>query len=185
MSADSNNNSESEWLTPSGALTSFMPSDQLYSENSEAEAEVVRFGFRIGNIGLLLAAGTVSEVVDDVMINPMPATQSWCRGILNLRGDLAPVFDLNILFGTAATDSKPTATDTRRLLILDQGDRSVGILINDLPQTVATDHPLGQLPPLPTELESHVGKSYKFEEEVWLEFDHPSFFTAICKRVAL
>ena len=53
----------------------------------------IRFGFRVGSIGLLVPAGMLSELVDDTEVYPLPTTPAWFHGLINLRGGLVPVFD--------------------------------------------------------------------------------------------
>jgi chemotaxis signal transduction protein len=93
---------------------------------------------------------------------------------MNLRGTLLPVFDLHQLLGTGEG-----SRDQRTVLILDQRDDAVGIPIDGLPQSVALDRTLQNIPPLPEGLEAHVPAAYATGKALWLDFDHQSFFMAI------
>jgi len=177
-------------VTPTEALAQFAPSQTALASQSPAQVEdEARFGIRIGDVGLLLARRLYSEVLETAMVHPMPTTPAWFRGILNLRGNLVPVFDLELLFGGQQDDGDALArlalrAQAERLLILDKGERSVAIVINTLPRPVDTSHRLGQLPPLPDRLNGHVSGSYEHDSEVWLEFDHLGFFKAVGTQVA-
>jgi twitching motility protein PilI len=176
-------------LTPTEALGQFTPTQGTLTGQSQTQTEEARFGIRIGDVGLLLAPRLYSEVLETAMVHPMPTTPNWFRGILNLRGNLVPVFDLGQLFGGkldegVALGRLALRAQTERLLILDKGERSIGIVIDTLPRTVSTSHRLGQLPPLPDRLNGHVSGSFEHDGEVWLEFDHVGFFEAVGTQVA-
>lgn len=188
MSAENPTN-DKDWYTPTEALGLFAPVQTAISGQAPLQSKEARFGIHIGDVGLLLAPRLYSEVLESAMVHPLPATPTWFRGILNLRGNLVPVFDLKLLFGGQLDDRDALArlalrAQSDRLLILDKGEQSVGIVIDNLPRPVNTTHRLGQLPPLPDRLNGHVSSSYEHDGEVWLEFDHVSFFEAVGAQVA-
>ena len=168
------------WLNPSAALNRFKPPRGAVTGVAPAERRRARYGFRVGGIGLLVGQDTVSEVLEQAPVYPLPNTPSWVLGLVNLRGNLAPVFDVK-RFLELEDDN---AQEKRRLLILDQGDKAVGVLIDGLPQTALTSHALSRLPPLPAALQAHVAKAYVQDDLVWLEFDHRSFFQTLGGQVA-
>ena len=166
------------WLDPSAALSRFQPPRSVATGIAPVEQERARYGFRVGGIGLLIGQDTVSEVIEQAPIYPLPNTPLWFPGLVNLRGNLAPVFDVKWFLELGAAVGK------RWLLILDRGDRAAGVLIDDLPQRAVTRHVLARLPPLPPALRSHVAQAYVQDDIVWLEFDHQGFFRALGGRMA-
>ncbi len=168
------------WLNPSAALNRFKPPRGVATGIARAERQRARYGFRVGGIGLLVGQDTVSEVLEQTPVYSLPNTPPWMLGLVNLRGNLAPVFDVKLLL---ELEDGP-AQEKRRLLILDQGDKAIGILIDGLPQTALTSHALSRLPPLPTALRTHVTRAYAQDGVVWLEFDHQGFFRALGGRLA-
>jgi twitching motility protein PilI len=171
------------WLNPSAALSRFKPPRGVATGIKTVGRERVRYGFRVGSIGMLIDQDTVSEIMEQIPIYPLPNTPPWMLGLVNLRGNLAPVFDLKqvLELEDGRQDGRPWE---RRLLILDRGDKAVGILIDGLPQTAVTSHALSRLPPLPPVLQTHVAKAYAQADLVWLEFDHQSFFRSLSRRMA-
>ena len=163
------------WLSPGAALNRFKPPPGVAPGIAPAERQRARYGFRVGGIGLLVSQDTVSEVLEQAPVYPLPNTPPWMLGLVNLRGNLATVFDVKRFL--ALEDNH--AQEKRRLLILDQGDKAVGVLIDGLPQTALTRHILSRLPPLPAALHPHVAKAYVHDDLVWLEFDHQGFFRAL------
>jgi len=168
----SHNEVAGPWLSPSEALTRFTPGPRT-RRPSERAATPIRFGFQVGDIGLLVPAGMLSELVEETDIYPLPMTPAWFRGLINLRGNLVPVFDLKRLFDMASADEKQP-----NLLVLDAEAEAVGILIDGLPLTVDTGRRLDQVPPLPKILQEHSRIAYAREREIWIDFDFDGFFRA-------
>ena len=168
------------WLNPSAALNRFKPPPGMTTGIAPAERRRARYGFRVGDIGLLVGQNTVSEVLEKAPIYPLPNTPPWLLGLVNLRGNLVPVFDVKLFLELEDSGGR----EKRWLLILDQGDRAVGVLIDGLPQTALTTHALSRLPPLPAALRAHAIKAYAQDGVVWLEFDHQGFFQALGGRMA-
>lgn len=167
------------WLSPTEALTRFVASNQRRRQPTLTRAPT-RFGFRIGDIGLLVPAGMLSELVEEIAIYPLPTTPGWFLGLINLRGSLIPVFDLKALFAL-----EDEGGEESRLLVLDKEGRAVGLLIEALPQTVEIGSPLPQSPPLPSLLQEHSHAAYMQDQELWVEFDFDGFFQAIGNRLAV
>ncbi|KOR28808.1 hypothetical protein TI05_14480, partial [Achromatium sp. WMS3] len=129
--------------TPSKSLNR-STSIQLQRSSTHHSIATTRFGFQIGDIGLLIPIAMVSEVVVDIDIYPLPTTPKWFRGLINLRGSLVPIFDLKTLF-----DIQTKSEKTPRLLVLNERIKTVGILVDTPPKNVAIGQALTQTPPLP------------------------------------
>ena len=178
------NNNKSEktprrWLSPSAALNRFKPPRGIATGIAPVERQRARYGFQIGDIGLLIGQDTSSEVLERAPVYPLPKAPTWLLGLVNLRGNLVPVFDVKPLLELEGGD----AQDKRRLLILGGGDKAVGIMIDGLPQLAATNNVLSRLPPLPAALRPYVAKAYVRDNAVWLEFDHYGFFGSLGERM--
>jgi twitching motility protein PilI len=164
------------WLSPSEALTRFVPSGTAHDWNIQSIAPV-RFGARVGDIGLLVPLGMLSEVVEDVKIYPLPTTPQWFHGLINLRGSLIPVFNLKMLF---QMDDK--RVETTNLLVLNTGEAAVGLLIDGLPVTLDASESIELFPMLPPALREYSKAVYVQDDEVWVEFDFDGFFGAVCSQ---
>ena len=166
------------WLSPSEALTRFAPTRQTPLQGARVVAPI-RFGFRVGSIGLLVPAGMLSELVDDTEVYPLPTTPDWFHGLINLRGGLVPVFDLKRLFRV-----EHRGEDKPNLLVLSAGAAAVGVLIDGLPLTLDIGKRLQQSPPLPAILREHSQAVYVRDQAIWVEFDFDGFFRAAGSRIA-
>jgi twitching motility protein PilI len=166
-----------EWLPPSAALGRFVPPQDLLWTGPAVALERNRYGFRIGSFGLLIRADVGSEVIRSQAISSLPGSAPWLMGLLNLRGNLIPVFNLRLLLGTGESDQSRNML----ILILDKGENAVGMVIDGFPQALLALHTIPHLPQLPTVLQEHVSVGYVKDEYIWLEFNHESFFEALTR----
>jgi chemotaxis signal transduction protein len=164
---------------PSAALHRFNPPvGTTIGLHPAAMEQPTRFGFFLGQMRLLITPGTHSEVAIQTTICSIPNVPSWFLGVMNLRGNVLPVFDMHQLL---QMDNRRRELPT--ILLLDQGSDMVALPIDGFPQSVVLDHKLRNLPPLPEVLEAHVSAAYAKESTIWLDFDHQSFFTQLGKHV--
>ena len=158
------------WCTPSEALSCFIPNETLKGRDIQARAPL-RFGARVGNIGLLIPEGVISELVEDSKIYQLPTAPHWFQGLTNLRGNLVPVFNLKRLL-----EMDIAAKEISKLLVLNIAGETVGFLIDGLPVSVKTDQRLEQAPLLPSILQEHVRSVFVQDEGFWVELDFDGFF---------
>ena len=179
MNNDKANRTPRRWLPPSAALNRFKPPPGVTGGLVAVERRRARYGFRIGDIGLLINQDTTSEVLERWVVYPLPNVPSWFLGVINLRGNLVPIFDVKHFL-----QLEENIREKHWLLILDRGENAVGLLIDGLPQAVTIQQTLSRLPPLPAMLGSHVTKAHVQEGRIWLEFTHHDFFKALSQRIA-
>jgi twitching motility protein PilI len=175
-----------DWLGPVEALTRFAPASRVALE-SEAENEQaeLRYGIRIGGIGLLIGAQVPSEFIQPVPISRVPNTPDWFAGLMNLRGALVPVFDLELLVGVGEDTAQSPDTSSRSLfLVLDRGERAAALKIRGFPQALSGLKPLDEMPPAPAPLDECVSDVFVKDGSAWLEFDHVRLFEAFSWRLA-
>lgn len=168
----------SRWLSPSEALQRFHPPEGTSPGIRQVAMDISRFGFRVGQLRLLIQTGTLSEVISQTPIYPMPNVPNWFVGVMNLRGNLIPVFDLHRLLETGE------AGQTQTVLVLDQGSNGIGVPIDGLPHAVHLGDALHNIPPLHEALQEHVKTAYTTDGSIWLDFDHQSFFTTLGRQLA-
>ena len=168
------------WLGPTEALGYCDPSDVPGQNAVRTEENSVRYGFRVGSLGLLIAQQTASELVGDLSVYPVPNTPYWFPGLVNLRGNLIPVFDLKLLFalpGDGGTE--------RKLVVLDKEESAAGVYVDGFPRPLRLGEPMARTPSLPGVLEDHVAQAYFLDDVAWLELRHRDFFAAVGKLMAV
>ncbi|MBC7982464.1 MAG: chemotaxis protein CheW [Candidatus Obscuribacterales bacterium] len=138
-------------------------------------------GLRIGNLGLLVAHDSGGELLEEARIYPLPSTPAWCRGLINLRGQLIPAFDLHECFNL--TRLRPLR---QWWLILGKDADALAIAIDALPQSLLV-HEAAIIRPeaIPDDLRAYVGQAYRVAEELWLEFRHRDFFLSLAGSRAI
>lgn len=179
MNNDTVSRSPRRWLEPSAALNRFKPPPGIAGGLIAVETRRARYGFRIGDIGLLIDQNTTSEVLERWVVYPLPNVPPWFSGLINLRGNLAPVFDVKQFL-----QLEEGTREKRWLLVLDQDEGAVGLFIDGLPRLATTRQTLPRLPPLAAALRPYIAGGYVQDDQVWLEFDHRSFFQALGGQVA-
>lgn len=163
------------WLTPTAALSRPKQRPSIRSRDlSPPVWKPLRYGFRIGPLCLMVGPEILTEVLPGIAVYPLPGTPQWIAGLMNLRGNLVPVFDLHPLFAFRTNQQS-----TRTLLALDRGTSAVAFFVDGLPERVATSRPLRASPPLPAPLKNHAGRSFGADGSVWTEFSHTSFFRTL------
>lgn len=168
--------SDGGWMLPSAALDRFTPPANAVLA-ATVEKEVARYGFKIATLGLLIQQGVGSEVIQMPTIWSLPGAPPWLLGLINLRGNLVPIFELRMVLGLG---QRPVH-EKSLVLVFEQGDKAVGILIDDYPAPLLALTRIPNLPLLPTALNGHVHAGYVKGEMIWLEFDQNSFFEALSR----
>ncbi len=163
-------------LLPSEALSRFRPKGRMKPVQTSAEQQV-RFGFQVGDLGLLIPLGMRSELVEQSKIYPLPNMPAWFRGLFNLRGNLVPVFDLKTLLGLSQSEK-----ESAYLLVLGTGAASIGLWVDTLPQALELGKPLQQFPPLPGQLGDYNRAVYGGEEMLWIDLDFDPFFRMLVEN---
>ncbi|MDX2205515.1 MAG: chemotaxis protein CheW [Hyphomicrobiaceae bacterium] len=93
--------------------------------------------FRLGNQEFCVDVMSIREIRGWTPATPLPATPSFMRGVINLRGTVLPIIDLAARLGFASAE--PTA---RHAIIVTQiGNQVVGLLVEGVSDifTVAED----------------------------------------------
>lgn len=177
------NTYNSNLMLPEEALNRFQKPDTalLGLDISTHDNKQARYGFKVNDIGFLVASDILCEFMKNIEVYPVPNTQTWLHGLVNLRGNLIPVYDLPLLLGLSEIPM-----EHHNLLIIDNGPDSVGILVKDLPRPCHMRDwaKLSHVPELPAGLSECVSDAYSNDDVIWLEFDHKVYFSNVMIDVA-
>lgn len=137
-------------------------------------------GFEVANIKFLVPHTQVSEISEMPPVFRLPNTGRRLLGLVNLHGNLVPVFDLaSLVDGTSNTKTKTM------LLVLGRGDAIAAIVVNGIPNRKrfgTMDRT--SLPAFPESIRDYISNAYAEEEQVWLELDHVRFFEMMARRIS-
>ena len=167
-------------MLPSEALNREFIVDEDVLSQSGITAErtgITTHAVLVGDVGLLLPSGEVSELVERLPVCKLPNTPGWFSGVTSLRGSITPLFDLHELFGVAITTSK------RRMIVVGSGDTSVSFWVDDMPRmvTLDIDDDINGDPPLPDIIKRHANRYFLKDNQIWIDWDVQQFFTSLGK----
>lgn len=86
-------------------------------------------GFRIDQQHFVIPLNHSREVFPvPEQVTPVPKSQNWVFGIVNLRGELLPVFDLNLFL-----QDRPSRLSKRsRIIVINDSDITGGVLVDEV-----------------------------------------------------
>ncbi|EXJ14499.1 chemotaxis protein CheW [Imhoffiella purpurea] len=163
-----------DWMPPSEALNRFQPLGNVLLARADAQQADDRYGFRISSLGLMVQPRTLTELIPMTPIVAIPNGPSWLCGMINVRSQLVPVFDLSMMCGLPSPEDQPGGW----ILVLDAGERAVGLVVAEYPKRLRDLRPVTQLPSLPDPLQRAVSAGYLEGDTLWLELDHRAFFSS-------
>jgi chemotaxis signal transduction protein len=180
------NAAASDWLDPVEALTRFSPAERVALDGASEPVQAdVRYAIRVGNIGLLIGARVPSEFILPVPVSRVPNTPDWFAGLINLRGALLPVFDLESMVVSDQDAAQTNVANGRLLfLVLGRGDRAAALKIHGFPQPLHGLKPLDEMPSIHAPLDECVSSALVENDSVWFELDHVRLFEAFSARLA-
>jgi hypothetical protein len=126
--------------------------------------------FRINSTlpAFVLPTGMASQLALDPVLAPVPNVKSWLRGVLNLRGNLVPVFDIGLWQGIEALPA------SAQVLVIAPGPEAMGVLCCETPSLLAVynDSPVlanDAMSEFSSQcFDSEHGKVYEFNPQLWL-----------------
>ncbi|MGE0312921.1 MAG: chemotaxis protein CheW [Lautropia sp.] len=118
----------------------------------EADTRSQYLTLTVGAERFAVSLGAVLEILQVGVLTPLPMTPPFVRGVMNLRGAVVPVLDLNARFGRAR------AVPSRRSCIVivqvdsgegEAGTQPMGLLVDAVQEVLAVaDDDLEPVPPI-------------------------------------
>lgn len=142
------------------------------------EADVVEHGMSgyaigIGPFGLVLDAEVKAEVLQGLAVHPMPDMPPWMPGLINLRGALVPVFDLERFWGEVQDRKAPW------LLVVGRGEDAAAIPIRQLPHSLELLEAAPDVGQMPMPIADFVRTAYRGAGRRWYALDFEALFTSL------
>ena len=91
--------------------------------------------FKLGQEEYGLSIGQIKEVVTTPVITRMPQTQSFVRGVANIRGTVIAMLDLEERFGLVTGEA--TQGNSQYALVIDSPEYKMGVLVREVPNTLS------------------------------------------------
>jgi len=171
-----------ELLSPTVALTRyFVTPDQEDGLPGSADGshQVQRYGFRIGGCRFVHDLNLSVELNELSKCYDLPNSGTWFSGLVNLRGNLVPVFDLKSLLGGTGL-----AGGRHMLLVIGSGDRAAGLIIDGTPDQISLDagSRIDEPRDVPEILRDHLQAAYQYAGETWYEANYEGVFESLALR---
>jgi len=96
----------------------------------------------------------VSEIIPAPEITRIPQAPECVKGLINLRGKIIVVIDLNIRLGFSPKESD----ELSRIIIVEVGDTVIGMLVNSVKEVMKL--PLSSIEPTPEMIKSKINAEY-------------------------
>ena len=143
-------------------------------------SQVLRYGFSIGSLNFIYDVQIACELVKGASIYSVPNTPNWMVGLINLRGSLVPVFNLEKYF-----DFKEASDSHKLLLVLGKGEKAVAFQLKKYPELLDNLVQRDSLPKLIPKIDGYILAAYSSEETIWLELDKEKFFSTLGEKVCV
>ena len=117
--------------------------------------------FNVAGVGAIAPLDEVKEILNfPAELTKVPGTKDWVLGMANIRGNLLPIFDLQLFLG-----STPVPIGRRsRVLVIDHEGMFAGLLIGDVQgMRHFADEQLAGVKGLPDMLAPFVEKAYELD----------------------
>ena len=159
---------ENDPLVPDFAtdLTEFTVqlNQKIANANFSGIESLSRFGFNIGSINLALKKNQRAEIITMPDICVIPNTPGFFRGMINLRGNIIPVFDFEYFLNTNAPETG------QYLLILENNGQYCALTVSEMPVLINIESESQELPEnCPDILKNNLNKVYRFNNLLWIE----------------
>ncbi|GJL82284.1 MAG: hypothetical protein DHS20C01_19180 [marine bacterium B5-7] len=127
------------------------------------------------DVPLVIPINNVVELAVCENITPIPLTQTWIRGLTNLRGQLYTVIDLSVFFGGHETR---LSRDARIVLLSDDGFNTC-LLVNSVLglKVFGEDQPLGDVANVSTDIKPFFRGQIDEGERQWAVLDVDALIT--------
>ena len=99
--------------------------------------------FKSGDLILYISTKHVIEIINNHSITTLPLVPPYIKGIINLRGQILPVVDIQQLMGKY----DPDAPEKTCIIVLDIDSVSLGIIVDSVRQVIDID--LKNVRPIP------------------------------------
>ncbi len=147
-----------------------------YAEQEDADRGKKRFyGFKLQDLQLLLDVDVRSEVINDVVITPLPLMPSFISGLCNVRGNLVPIYNMYKKLGL---DVEVPESSNKKALILGENENMAGIEVQDMVMSLEFDEQDIQRDVFSDnqQLNECITYSYQQNGNNWYGFDYKKLF---------
>jgi len=155
----------------------FSSNDVIFPDEAVERPET-RYGYTISNMNFLVPRDTVSEIIQDTNVFNLPNAPAWVDGLINLRGNIIPVMNLDKLLKNFNNEK------TTNILVLNNSDEneSIAVIINELPVSLELNGSETTTKKYPAELQEFIANGFSQNNSDWVEFDLQKLFKTLADK---
>ena len=159
--------------------TSMLSANEIIFPDETSESIHTRYGYKVSGMNFLIPEKTTSEVIQNQNIFRLPNSPIWVEGLINIRGNIIPVMNIEKLL------KSPTTNSINNILVMDKSDSSntIAILINDLPVSLEYNDSKSSVKNLPETLQDYIGEGFTQNGADWIEFSPHKLFENLAVKV--
>lgn len=148
-------------------------------QQDATDNSVIRHGFSVGQLHLLIPSGIPVQLLDVPRISPLPLAPPWCKGMANHRGDVIAVFSVPELLLPPAPQT--TAKHPHWLLVIDSPPNMCGLLIDSYPQLLNAlqEADLDSVANIPEQIWPFVYAAYTGSGKTWLDCRYDAWLLSV------
>jgi len=105
---------------------------EVSQQEDQAAASVELLCFRVATEEYAISIMDIKEIIKPREVTEVPRVPAFVRGILSLRGNIIPVFDMRVRLGLAGA----TATERERVVVVKRQGGFCGVLVDEVVQVV-------------------------------------------------
>ena len=121
------------------------PNEEIFDATEQDEISTVErcLTFQSGDLILYISTRHVIEIINNYSITNLPLVPPYIKGIINLRGQVLPVVDIQMRMGKCETECGAETC----IIVLDIDSVSLGIIVDSVRQVIDID--LKNVQPIP------------------------------------
>ena len=121
------------------------PNEEIFDATEQDEISTLErcLTFQSGDLILYISTRHVIEILNNYSITNLPLVPPYIKGIINLRGQVLPVVDIQMRMGKCEAEC---GTETC-IIVLDIDSVSLGIIVDSVRQVIDID--LNNVQPIP------------------------------------
>ncbi|GAW67553.1 chemotaxis protein CheW [Geoanaerobacter pelophilus] len=120
---------------------------EISQQDEVAAASVELLCFRVANEEYAISIMDIKEIIKPREVTEVPRVPEFVRGILSLRGNIIPIFDMRVRLGL----SGGAPSERERVIVVNRQGGFAGVLVDEVVQVVRI--PEGGIEPPPVVLE--------------------------------
>lgn len=151
-----------------------LESSYKVSNKQESDTSTTRFyALALDNLKLLIDVQTSCELFDDNVIYTIPQISEWLKGVVNVRGSVVPIIDLENL----VTGKNQVSNKNSKIIIINIENHPFGLFLDQLPKIITFDSnsELSDFTKLPHSIQPFVRFAYLQDKEIWAAIDFQNF----------